>query len=153
MTERILSVDPGLANVGFAIMGPDKLLGYGLITTSPEFTIVDRVRKIHKKLCRVYRKYKCSMVLMEDFHGAMAMQNKKAAMDVAKAHGALYTLPGRIVFIAPVTVERNKERNREKKKAETVKRVNRRYAIALPFSKHHIADAITQGEYFYEKAR
>ncbi len=153
MTERVLSIDPGLANVGFAIMTPTTLVGYGMITTSSEFPIVERVRKIHRKLCRVYRKYKCQFILMEDFHGAMEMQNRKSALDVAKAHGALYTLPGRIVFIAPTSVEKNKERNRGKKKIETVKRVNKRHGIALAFSKHHVADAIAQGEYFYEKAR
>lgn len=154
MSDRILSIDPGLANVGYAVLEHNRLISYGLITTSPSgYTIIERIRKIHSKLSSIYRKRKCDFIVMEDFHGAMAMQNRKAAMDVAKAHGALYTLPGRIVFIMPASVERNKERNRDKKKIETVKRVNKRHNIALPFSHHHIADAIQQGEHFYEKTR
>lgn len=151
--ETILTIDPGLANVGWAVMrGVDMILGYGMITTTSNLPLVSRLKVIREKLVKVQQKYSCEVVVMEDFHGAMAMQNRKVAMDVAKAHGAIQTLPGRIILISPVSVERNKKRDREDKKLRVVKRINERFGLKLPNSYHHVADAIQQGEYYYGKA-
>ncbi len=162
--ERIITIDPGLANVGYAIMKKSEkfnesdgarrrsLLSYGLITTSPKHPLTYRIRVIRGALRHLIGKFGCTVLVLEDFYGSAGMQNRKAVVDIAKVHGAIQSLPIKVILVSPVSVQpRQKKRNRAKKKKSTVNYINKTYGLELPIGHHHVADAIIQGEYYYGK--
>lgn len=152
---RILSVDPGLANIGWAVMSSKRrIVAYGMITTPAGMQLAKRLKMIRAKLRMRISRYKCTMMVMEEFSSFMGMQNKKTAMDITKAHGAIQTLPLPVALVhANQVVKRQKKRNREKRKLHILKLVRKTYGLKLKESYNHVADAIWQGRYFYEAQR
>lgn len=149
----LLSVDPGLAEIGYAIFkGPKYIKRYGMIITSPRKPITYRLKYIHYKLRQLIKKYHCEHVVLEDFYGSPSMRNRGAVIAVAKAHGATQVLPRAITLVSTVTTQkRQKVRDRKRRKILAIRKVKELYGIPLKFSEHHVADAILQGRWFYEK--
>lgn len=85
----------------------------------------------------------------------MSMQNRKAAMEVAKAHGAIQSLPRKIWLIDPNEYQKKskKGRQREQKKAKAIRLVRNLYGVQLIPAHHHIADAILLGRYYFNETQ
>lgn len=151
----ILSVDPGIANIGWAVMtSPSDVVKYGMIVTPPNHSVTKRVKTIFQTLYKVAKKHECDMVILEEFYPSPGMSNRKATTDIAKAHGAIQAIPRPVWIIGTTSVRApQKKRNRDKRKFNGIRLVKNLYGIALAKGQHHVADAILQGRYFYEEEK
>lgn len=151
LAGRLLSIDPGLAEIGYAIFKSlDSIQEYGMVRTSPKKSLTYRLKYLHYALRQILKKHNCAHIIMEDFYGSPGMKNRGAVIDVAKAHGALQVLPKGVILVSANTVlPKQKERNRKKRKLNAIRLVKQYYGIKLKFAEHHVADAILQGRWFY----
>ncbi|HRK20290.1 MAG TPA: crossover junction endodeoxyribonuclease RuvC [Fimbriimonadaceae bacterium] len=86
---RILSLDPGLERIGFAVLQKEgsrlAALDYGLIET-PRIDLPSRLLLIHERLTEIIQTHRPDVAAIEKLLFAV---NKTTAMDVAKASGVL----------------------------------------------------------------
>ena len=88
----ILGIDPGTAIVGFGLIEKEvksqklKLIDYGCIKTSSEFSVADRLKTIHKELNSLIKKNKPDIVAVEDI---FFFKNLKTAIKVSQARGVI----------------------------------------------------------------
>ena len=84
---RALGIDPGLALMGYGLIDStgDTLtaVDYGVISTSSESAIVDRLSKIYHSLNTLIDQYKPSEVAIESF----IARNLRTALAVGQARG------------------------------------------------------------------
>ncbi len=59
----IVAIDPGYTNLGYAVGEEGKLYEYGTVYLKSK----DRLKEIYKKVSDLFKKYKPSLVLVEDF--------------------------------------------------------------------------------------
>ena len=84
---RILSIDPGYARLGWAIIeGTLKIVDYGSIETKSGLEIDERLLIIHNELNKIIEYYKPGCVAIEKLFFA---KNTKTAIDVAKCIGVI----------------------------------------------------------------
>ena len=128
-----LTVDPGIANTGWAEWSPDrKLLACGVIETSNKETLISRLHTITSRLHGA-----SDIIVMEDFVGHLG---KKTVMLL----GAIYATqshPCYRVHPRRWTGElfgRGHDSNYYKKSAEALASLS-----GLPFKTQHEADAIS----------
>lgn len=152
---EVLSIDPGLADVGYAVFnGRDKIVTWGLISTSPKTLLTQRLKIIHHRMRLLLRKYGCKYIVLEDFYGSPDMQNRGAVISLAKAHGAIQVLPRSVTLVHTLSVRGpQKIRNRDLRKEDAIRRVKKIYGLRLKKYQHHVADAILQGRWFYEQKK
>ncbi len=106
----ILGIDPGLATTGFGVITYDgahtSCLDYGIVSTTAGTPTPIRLETIHKTLREILRKYKPTVVAIEQLFFA---RNAKTAFAVGQARGvALLSLVGhrlKIVEYSPVQVK------------------------------------------------
>ncbi len=82
----ILGSDPGLANLGWAVMRDEKLVEYGCIETKAGEKSEDRLDYIFRKLEELIDRYKVGEVVMESLYFA---KNAKSAIKVAEVMGVI----------------------------------------------------------------
>lgn len=88
----ILGIDPGIAKLGYAFIETEKKRGklktidYGYITTSPEFSDGDRLKRINNELNKLINKYKPDIMSVENLY---FFKNLKTAMPVSQAKGVI----------------------------------------------------------------
>ena len=82
----ILGIDPGLANLGWAVMDEEELVTYGCIETKAGEKSEDRLDFIFSKVEELMDKYKVSEVVMESLYFA---KNAKSAIKVAEVMGVV----------------------------------------------------------------
>lgn len=82
----ILGIDPGLANLGWAVMDEEELVKYGCIETKTGEKSEDRLDFIFSKVEELMDKYKVSEVVMESLYFA---KNAKSAIKVAEVMGVI----------------------------------------------------------------
>lgn len=86
---RILSLDPGLERIGFAVLQKEgsrlAAVDYGLIET-PRIDLPSRLLLIHDRLTEIIQTQRPDVAAIEKLLFAV---NKTTAMDVAKASGVL----------------------------------------------------------------
>ncbi len=84
---RILSIDPGYATLGWAIIeGCLEIVDYGSIQTKSCLKIDERLFIIHDELNKIIDHYKPDCVAIEKLFFA---KNTKTAVDVAKCIGVI----------------------------------------------------------------
>jgi crossover junction endodeoxyribonuclease RuvC len=84
---RILSIDPGYATLGWAIIeGSLKIVDYGSIRTKSGLGIDERLFIIHDELNKIIDHYKPDCAAIEKLFFA---KNTKTAVDVAKCIGVI----------------------------------------------------------------
>ena len=94
MTEKvmiILGIDPGIADTGFGVIkkednGDLKCLDYGSIKTKAKTPIGDRLEIINIELNKIIKKYKPSVVAVEEL---FFCNNQKTAIVVGQARGVV----------------------------------------------------------------
>lgn len=82
----ILGIDPGLANLGWAVMNEEELVEYGCIETRAREKSEDRLDYIFGKVEELLDKYKVNEVVMESLYFA---KNAKSAIKVAEVMGVV----------------------------------------------------------------
>lgn len=86
--NSVLGIDPGTASMGFSIMSKKgnkmTLQAYGCISTTPKNTLPERLKKIHKELRKIVKKYKPKVMAIENIYFS---KNVKTAISVAQARG------------------------------------------------------------------
>jgi len=144
----ILSVDPGLAHVGWALMDKRVVHDWGVVETTPRMKFHSRLKFIRATLLKIIQHHKPALLVMESF--AYGWNEGRGLPDVAKAHGAIQTLPLKIreVHANSAQPKSKKHRKRNYKKVRAIKIVKRVFGVHLLLGEHHIADAILQGRYF-----
>ncbi|MCW1949504.1 MAG: crossover junction endodeoxyribonuclease RuvC [Candidatus Shapirobacteria bacterium] len=92
MTNRVLGIDPGLANTGWAVLEPVsgnpefKLIECGCLRTKITSTSAKRLNMIYDELEGLIKKYKVEAVVFESLFFA---KNAKSALKVAEAIGVI----------------------------------------------------------------
>lgn len=86
---KILSLDPGLERIGYAVLQKEgsrlAALDFGLIET-PRIDLPSRLLLIHERLTEIIQKHRPEVAAIEKLLFAV---NKTTAMDVAKASGVM----------------------------------------------------------------
>lgn len=84
---RILGIDPGYATLGWAIIdGSLKIVDYGLVETSNNIRIDERLFIIYNEINKIIANYSPQCVAIEKLFFA---KNTKTAIDVAKCIGVV----------------------------------------------------------------
>ena len=89
----ILGIDPGTAIIGYGIIEKLKansqklkIIDYGCIITTPDFSTAERLEKLHLSLEKLIKKYKPDIVAVEDI---FFFKNLKTAIKVSQARGVI----------------------------------------------------------------
>jgi len=92
----ILGIDPGTANTGYGVVKVKsqkskvksqlKAIDYGCITTSPNLSSGDRLKKINNEINKLIKKYKPEVLAVENIY---FFKNLKTAMPVSQAKGVI----------------------------------------------------------------
>lgn len=86
----ILGIDPGIAIVGWGVLdynnGKFKPLDYGSITTTPEFSVEERLRTVYEQLDAIIKRYKPEAMSVEELFWNT---NQKTGIIVAEARGVI----------------------------------------------------------------
>jgi len=82
----ILGIDPGLANLGWAVMNGEELVEYGCIETKAGLKAEVRLDDIYSQVKKLIEKYNIDCVAMESLYFA---KNAKSAIKVAEVMGVI----------------------------------------------------------------
>lgn len=89
----ILGIDPGTATTGYGLIRVKKgktlsfkCLGYGCITTSPDLSEGERLKKIEKEISKIIREAKPTILSVEKI---FFFKNSKTIIQVSQARGAI----------------------------------------------------------------
>jgi len=87
---RILGIDPGLANTGYALIehagNQSRLLDHGCIVTTTSQNPAQRLHQIHERIVQVIREGKPDAAALEQLFFSI---NVKSAMAVSEARGVI----------------------------------------------------------------
>ncbi|WP_022819112.1 crossover junction endodeoxyribonuclease RuvC [Fusobacterium russii] len=87
---RIIGIDPGTAIVGYGIVDFNKnkytAVHYGVITTSKDLNMEDRLLIIYQELRKILDEYKPEYMAIEDL---FYFKNNKTVISVAQARGII----------------------------------------------------------------
>ena len=84
---KILGIDPGFDRLGWAIIEHDlKIIDFGIIETSRDSEIDERLLEIHKKIKNIINTFEPECIAIERLFFA---KNTKTAIDVAKCIGVI----------------------------------------------------------------
>lgn len=86
----ILGIDPGLASTGWGVIAVEnnneKMLDYGIVETSKDVGLSERLEAIHKDLKTIIDEFKPNAAAVEDIY---FYKNVKTAIQVAQARGVV----------------------------------------------------------------
>jgi crossover junction endodeoxyribonuclease RuvC len=92
----IIGVDPGVATTGYGMIRVKNMnrktkdnfecLSYGLIKTSPEMAMPQRLKKLHNELTKILKEHKPEIMVVESL---FFFKNLKTAMPVSQAKGVI----------------------------------------------------------------
>jgi len=82
----ILGIDPGLANLGWAVMDVDELVEYGCIKTKVGLKTEVRLEDIYRQVKILIKKYKVDGLVIESLYFA---KNAKSVIKVAEVMGVI----------------------------------------------------------------
>ena len=86
----ILGIDPGVARTGYAFIleqnNCQKILDFGIITTSAKQPFPERLKYIHLSLTKLIKKFKPNIIAVEQLYFC---KNVKTAMQVGQARGVI----------------------------------------------------------------
>ncbi len=90
---RVIGIDPGTAIVGYGIIDYEKnsysVVKYGVITTSKDLSIENRLEVIYDELEKILKEYKPEFMAIEDL---FYFKNNKTVISVAQARGVILLL-------------------------------------------------------------
>ncbi len=86
---RILGLDPGYGRLGYGVIEGDKALGFGVITTSKDRTVGERLAEIAADIRSLLAKYQPQVVSIEALFFSKSVTT---ALKVAEVRGVLLLL-------------------------------------------------------------
>lgn len=93
--HTILGIDPGLANLGYGIIKKEgnqlNFIKAGLIKTSPNLQLAERLLIIQKKLIELIKKFKVTIIAFEQL---FFCKNVKTALVVGQVIGVILLTAG-----------------------------------------------------------
>ena len=151
-SNRFLSIDPSLRNMGWVARSGDALLGMGLIRGPREGEWVERIAQLKDAVLKAFNQYACCYVVIE-----LPQKFSGARHDVgvnSEAVQKLYFLVGYITALfhgaqIPIFHVRPSQWKGGVSKKITQHRVKRRHGIHV--SNHNIADAIGISDWWVER--
>jgi len=151
-TFTVLGIDPGLASTGYAVLcqparGGVTCLGEGLITTSPEASLEQRLRVIYLALDKILRESGAQLMAVEDLY--TDYRNPTAAVLMGHARGAcLLAAAGQGVPVAsypPTRVKKSLTGNGRASKRQMKAMVRVFLQLVQEPGSEHVADAMAVG--------
>ena len=143
----ILGIDPGIASTGYGLIdvsgGETRLIGYGVISTSPREAHVARLKTIYADVSELIDRYEPDIVAPEAIYQS---RNLKSLADVSEAIGVISLAAGNsnrdIVKFTPLKVKSTIVGYGKAKKEQVQLMVSNFLNLDEPVSPHHAADAL-----------
>lgn len=150
--STILGIDPGLANLGWAVLTDHKsqntdykLVEYGVIETKHDlgFTKYDlRIKQISEELEKIIQKYQVTKVAYEKLYFA---RNSQSAMAVAEVIGVIKLLGAKsdieVVGFTPLEVKMTLTGYGRAEKEQVELMVRQELGLEVIITPNHAADA------------
>jgi len=142
-----LGIDPGLNNVGWAVLKDEEtLMDYGCIENEKKIDPAEKLEIIHEEIGKLVEKYKPEVVAIE---GLFFAKNKKSALKVAEAMGAIKTAArergAKIKVYTPLQVKMAVVGYGRADKDQVLDMVQRILGIEEKIEPDHAADAVAVG--------
>lgn len=103
----VLGLDPGIARLGWGVIGKESIVVWGVIETAKTLPTTERMEMIRKEIKRLLKKHKPSLVAVEKLFFS---KNVKTAMQVSEIRGIiLLTLAEARVRIVEYTPQQVKQ--------------------------------------------
>jgi len=87
---RILGIDPGTATTGFGVVDREynncKAVDYGIIETTPDLDMPERLKRIHEGICWLIEEYQPDELVVEEL---FFNRNVTTAITVGQARGVV----------------------------------------------------------------
>ena len=160
---RILSVDQGLANFGFAVLEKDekatKLLNYGCFVTKSDGDQQKRIFDLINNFEMLVEQYKPDYIVHERLFFSPPGKNmrKKSAsiLNTNMITGAIWYIAGKhavpVAQYSPQTVKKLLTGNGRAEKETIIKKIDNMFVIeCLKSRKEHICDAVAIGLAFIQ---
>jgi len=145
----VMGIDPGLARLGYAFIeikkkgGKLKTIDYGCITTSPDLSAGDRLKKINNELNKLIKKYEPDMMSVESLY---FFKNWKTAMPVSQAKGVILLTAAKkkipVCEVGPLEVKMTIVGYGRADKKQMQKMVERTLNLKKPLKSDDAADAL-----------
>lgn len=145
----ILGIDPGLANVGWAVLQSGiesdeiKLVEWGVWLTKSSENDVDRLKKIYLELEKIIKKYKVKRMAVERLFFA---RNVLSALPVAEVIGVIKVcganLGVEVAMYTPLQIKMALVGYGRAEKYQVEEMVRESLSLEKPISPSHAADAV-----------
>lgn len=108
--KKIISLDPGIARTGYAILLKDNdkitALEYGCISTSPTQKLEERLAKLHLQLMQIIKKHQPKVMILEK---VFFNHNQTTVITVGQAQGVMLLSAAlnhlSIEFVTPLQIK------------------------------------------------
>mgnify|MGYP000356636248 CR=1 FL=1 len=141
---KVVGIDPGYANTGWAVIEGTRLIASGVITTDTEIEEMHRYRLIGEKMWEVLDNHSPEAVVLE---GLPPVRDQNRMIQVAGARGvileiiALYRGINTVHEIAPAEVKKLVTGNGRVSKEKLGEYVKLLLNLEKPLKPDHVSDA------------
>jgi len=139
----ILGIDPGLANLGWAVMDGENLIDYGCIETKSGLKSEVRLKFIFKEVKNIIEKHQIGEVVMESLYFA---KNAKSALKVAEVMGVIKICAGNngvgVKEYTPLQIKTSLVGYGRAEKFQVEEMVGRLLNLKKKISPSHASDAV-----------
>jgi crossover junction endodeoxyribonuclease RuvC len=145
---RVLGVDPGLADTGYAALRGGRavplVLGTGLIRTASGEALEARLERLYEGAREVLARLQPDLLVIEDVFSAAAVPRAAILMGHARAVICLAARQGQVSLLAvtPAEVKRAVTASGAAPKAQVARGVQALLRLAQPPRPSHVADAL-----------
>jgi len=77
---RVLGIDPGMADTGWAVLDDSKLAASGLVKTSPPHALPERLRRIHDSISELLSRFSPEAFAVEEMFFLQAAHSVRATL-------------------------------------------------------------------------
>lgn len=104
----VLGIDPGIANCGWAVVGKDKVVDCGVITTTVKLEHDQRIARIYDELCRIATTHRVGQLVNERLPYNSKMAGTSGIVEVIGAMALLAVRLGvRRIEYSPLTAKKH----------------------------------------------
>lgn len=160
LKKTVISIDPGLAKIGYSIFKNGKYLTHGVISTPSKNKLNKRISYLKNVIHDICLKYECEIMICEEF---FSHKRNKNGIHTSKVIGSFLGVSGDLdmdfLTYSPKTLKTEiggKEANKRKQKGETesAKQKRQKQAVLegvishlgfnpeLSYSNNHAVDSI-----------
>ncbi len=154
MSKKIIGIDPGIAIVGYAVVGGNKkdpiIYDYGVLTTNKggEEMVKDRLYEIQKDLDYILSEHQPDLAVVEKL---FFFQNAKTVIQVAQARGVILSCLAKhgveVIEPTPLQVKQSLTGHGRADKKQIIKLMEKYYKLDHKITPDDAADALAMGYY------